>query len=56
MAALGQKRTFTSKNVMSALPLNADISSAIWNVRFGPEADMQRSKKSLFDHLVGAGE
>src|SRR5262245_57445138 len=37
---------------MAALPLKAELSSATWDVRFGPKADIVR----LFDHHVGAGK
>ena len=40
MSALGQKRTFASQKVMSALPSKADMCGAAWDVRFGPKADM----------------
>ena len=53
MSALGQKQTFAMQNVMSALPLKADMCSARANVRFVPKADMQ---SRLFDDLVGSGE
>ena len=34
MSALGQKQTFAVQNGMSALPLKADIRSALAHVRF----------------------
>ena len=40
MSALGQKQTFAVQNVMSALPLIADICSATRYVGFVPIADM----------------
>ena len=50
MSALGQKQTFRSAIVMSALPLEADMCGAKAKVRFVPRADIG----TLFDHLVGA--
>jgi hypothetical protein len=50
MSALGHKRTFALQQAMSALPLKADMCSAIRNVRFVPIADIPHS----LDHLVGA--
>jgi hypothetical protein len=42
---------------MSALPPKADMCSALLDDRLGPKADSySAAKKSLFDHLVGAGE
>ena len=38
------------QRVMSALPLKADMCSALAHVRFGPKADIVQS----LDHLVGA--
>jgi hypothetical protein len=38
--ALRQKQTVSVQNVMSALPLTADISSALADVRFVPIADI----------------
>jgi hypothetical protein len=52
MSALGQKQTFASQQVMSALRLKVDMCGALAHVCFGPEADME----ALFDQLVGAGE
>jgi hypothetical protein len=52
MSALGQKQTCAVQNVMSALPPEADMSSATRDVRFVPIADIDL----LFDHLVGKGE
>ena len=40
MSALGQKQTFRSAIVMSALPPKADICSALAHVRFVPIADI----------------
>src|SRR5262245_18965880 len=40
MSALGQKQTFASQNVMSALPPKADMCGAPAHVRFGPKADI----------------
>jgi hypothetical protein len=40
MSALGQKQTFGSRNVMSALPPKADIVHDGGNVRFVPKADI----------------
>ena len=42
MSALGQKQTFAAQNGMSALPLKADMCSALANVRFVPQADIPR--------------
>ena len=52
MSALGQKQTCAAQKVMSALPPNADMCGAIWDVRFVPIADIP----ALFDHLIGACE
>ena len=38
MSALGQKRTFRPRNVMSALPPKADIAERVLDVRFVPKA------------------
>jgi hypothetical protein len=43
MSALGQKQTFALHWGMSALPLKADMCSALTNVRFGPKADIRFS-------------
>ena len=40
MSALGQKQTWGSELVMSALPPKADITAAQTNVRFVPKADI----------------
>jgi hypothetical protein len=40
MSALGQKQTYATQQVMSALPPKADMCSALAHVRFGPKADM----------------
>ena len=40
MSALGQKRTCAAQKVMSALPLKADMCSALRDVRFVPIADI----------------
>jgi hypothetical protein len=40
MSALGQKQTFASQKVMSALPPKADMCAATGDVRYGPKADM----------------
>ena len=42
MSALGQKRTFGPRNLMSALPPKADIVEGDWHVRFVPKADILR--------------
>ena len=42
MSALGQKRTFQSVLLMSALPPKADIRPRDQDVRFGPQADILR--------------
>jgi hypothetical protein len=52
MSALGQKQTFASQQVMSALRLKADMCGALAHVRFGPIADIA----TLFDYVIGAGE
>ena len=55
MSALGQKQTFASQQVMSALPPKADICSAPPDVCFGPKADMLSSceyKLPIFDGLA----
>ena len=58
MSALGQKRTFRNVRAMSALPPKADIalhrSECPLCATFGREQPQQN--RSLFDHLVGAGE
>ena len=47
MSALGQKRTLTSVEPMSALPPIADIGAQQLDVRFVPKADqVQCSKKN----------
>jgi hypothetical protein len=56
MSALGQKRTWDCRSLMSALPSKADIAERQLDVRFVPKPDkVRRSKMALFDHLVGAG-
>jgi hypothetical protein len=40
MSALGQKQTCAVQKGMSALPPKADMCSALFNVGFGPEADI----------------
>jgi hypothetical protein len=40
MSALGQKQTFAMQEGMSALPLKADMCSALAHVRFVPQADI----------------
>jgi hypothetical protein len=40
MSALGQKRTSAPQQLMSALPLKADISAHDGYVRYGPKADI----------------
>ena len=55
MSALGQKQTFRSAIVMSALPPKADIAESDWHVRFVPKADIcSAAILPLFDHLIGA--
>src|SRR5262249_29416277 len=45
------------QRAMSALPPKADMCSALAYVCFGPKADScTAAKRSLFDHLIGAGE
>ena len=46
MSALGQKQTCAAQEVMSALPLKADMCSAQVDVRFVPEADIRPLFKS----------
>jgi len=41
MSALGQKQTFGSVRLMSALPPKADIAESEWHVRFVPKADIR---------------
>jgi hypothetical protein len=53
MSALGQKQTCASQNVMSALPLKADMCGATTDVRFGPIADLAR-RKAVADIVMGA--
>jgi hypothetical protein len=45
MSALGQKPTFASQNVISALPPKADMCGAARDVRFGPIADIRTATK-----------
>ena len=45
MSALGQKRTLTALNLMSALPPKADIADPMRNVRFVPEADISAAAR-----------
>src|SRR5262245_37016914 len=40
MSALGQKQTYAPQKPMSALPLKADMCSALRDVCFGPIADI----------------
>jgi hypothetical protein len=47
MSALGQKQTFAVQNVMSALPPKADILRCRSDLRYGPEADIWGSWRSL---------
>ena len=51
MSAWGQKQTFGSAIIISALPPKADMCGALDYVRFGPKADIR-----LPDQLVGSGE
>src|SRR5262249_13943393 len=44
LSALGQKQTFRTAIVMSALPPKADICSATAHVCYGPEADIKNRK------------
>ena len=41
MSAVGQKQTYAVQKVMSALPLKADMCSALAHIRFGPKADIR---------------
>jgi hypothetical protein len=52
MSALGQKQTSRSVRPMSALPPKADIVQHDRDVRFVPQADINRS----FDHLDRADD
>src|SRR5262249_32700828 len=45
MSALGHKRTFATQKGMSALPPKADMCGAVAHVRFGPKADMAKTRK-----------
>src|SRR5215472_9869427 len=47
MSALGQKRTFSPRNAMSALPPKADIGRAGRDGRFVPKADITSSLRAL---------
>src|SRR5262245_31384676 len=47
MSALCQKQTSALQNVMSALPLQADMCSAFIYVCFGPKADLIRLPSHL---------
>jgi hypothetical protein len=49
MSALGQKQTFRSAVLMSALSLKADMFGANWDVRYG----QKRTLAGLLNHLVG---
>ena len=40
MSALGQKQTFGDPRTMSALDPKATSNALVWNVRYGPEADI----------------
>ena len=40
----------------SALPPKADMCGAAAYVRYGPADSCSAAKRSLFDHLVGAGK
>ena len=44
------------QKAMSALPPKADMCGALVHVRFTPKADSCGATKTLFDHLIGAGE
>jgi hypothetical protein len=46
MSALGQKRTLTRLDPMSALPPKADTGPAFRNVRYVPLTDISRAWKS----------
>jgi len=46
MSALGQKQTFAVQEVMSALPLKADMCGATRDVRFGPKADIPANRSA----------
>jgi hypothetical protein len=41
-SALGQKQTFASQQLMSALPQKANMCGAKTDVRFGPKTDMAK--------------
>jgi len=46
MSALGQKRTLDWRQLMSALPPEADITEARTNVCFVPKADILRCDRN----------
>ena len=54
MSALGQKRTFAMREMMSALTPKADMCSAQADVRFVPQADMTSSSYSMISRLIAA--
>jgi hypothetical protein len=47
MSALGQKQTYTLQKIMSALPPEADMCSALAHICFGPKADIRRPAQSI---------
>ena len=56
MSALGKKRTHALHQPMSALPPKADICSALSDVRFGPIADIQKTRgPATLDDAPGQG-
>jgi hypothetical protein len=50
---LGQKQTFAPQKAMSALPLKADMRSALAHVCFGPKADIDMLS---LDHVVSTSK
>jgi hypothetical protein len=57
MSALGQKRTYAARQVMSALPPKADMCSATAYVCFGPIADIDAYlSKSASPSKTNTGE
>jgi hypothetical protein len=51
MSALGQKQTFASDQLMSALPPKADIGQRDCDVRFVPKADSCTAAKRIISDL-----
>jgi hypothetical protein len=53
MSEMGQKRTWQSEFLMSALPSKADISECRLDVRFLPEAEITRSDVPSTSGMIG---